>query len=70
MSTVMIQCPNTGLSVSTAIEIEQSVFRQLPKVAARLHCPACGQEHVWMTSTAWLSGGPRLVETARETAAA
>ena len=63
MSTVMIKCPNTGLSVSTAIETEPSVFRQLPKVASRMLCPACGREHVWMTSSAWLAGGPRLVET-------
>ena len=70
MSTVMIKCPNTGLAVSTAIETDRSVFRRLPKVASRMHCPACGQEHVWLTSSAWLSNGPRLVETAPETAAA
>jgi predicted RNA-binding Zn-ribbon protein involved in translation (DUF1610 family) len=62
MSSVMIKCPNIGLSVSTAIETEPSVFRHLPKVASRMTCPACGQEHVWMTSSAWLSGEPRLVE--------
>ena len=27
-------------------------------------CPACGQEHVWQTSAAWLSGAPRLVDKA------
>ena len=70
MSTVMIKCPNTGLAVSTAIETEQSVFRRLPRVASRMHCPACGQEHVWLTSSAWLSGGPRLIETRKEPAAA
>ena len=65
MSTVMIKCPNTGLPVSTAIETEPSVFRRLPKIASRMLCPACGQEHVWMTSSAWLAGEPRLVEQAR-----
>lgn len=65
MSTVMIKCPNTGLSVSTAIETELSVFRQLPKVASRMLCPACGKEHIWMTSSAWLAGAPRLVERVR-----
>ena len=72
MSTVMIKCPNTGLSVSTAIETEPSVFRQLPKVASRMLCPACGHEHTWWTSSAWLAGAPRLVETKRpvKTAAA
>jgi predicted RNA-binding Zn-ribbon protein involved in translation (DUF1610 family) len=62
MSSVMIKCPKTGGSVSTQIEVEPSVFRRLPKIASQMHCPACGQEHVWMTSSAWLSGEPRLVE--------
>jgi hypothetical protein len=62
MSSVMIRCPITGDSVSTEIETEPTVFRKLPNVAARMRCPACGEEHVWMTSSAWLSTGPRLVE--------
>jgi predicted RNA-binding Zn-ribbon protein involved in translation (DUF1610 family) len=61
MSSVMITCPNTGRSVSTAIEIEPNVFRKLPKVDAHMLCPACGQEHVWTVSSAWLSNEPRLV---------
>jgi hypothetical protein len=62
MSSVMIKCPNTGRSVSTAIETEPNVFRRLPKVASRMLCPACGQEHVWMTSSVWLAGEPELAE--------
>lgn len=69
MSMVMIKCPNTGLSVSTAIETEPSVFRQLPKIASCMYCPACGREHVWSTSSAWLAGVPRLVETTKTAAA-
>jgi hypothetical protein len=65
MSTVMIRCPNTGLPVSTAIETEPSVFRLLPKIYARMHCPACGQEHTWAVSSAWLANEPRLVEMGR-----
>jgi predicted RNA-binding Zn-ribbon protein involved in translation (DUF1610 family) len=60
MSSVMIRCPNTGEPVSTAIETEPTVFRKLPKISARMHCPACGQEHVWSTSSAWLSGEPKI----------
>ncbi len=72
MSAVMINCPNTGREVSTAIETEASVFHRLPKVRATMFCPACGQEHVWVTSSAWLADEPRLVEPARrrKTAAA
>jgi hypothetical protein len=57
----MIRCPATGRAVSTAIETEPSVFRKLPKVLARMHCPACGQNHMWTVSSAWLAGEPRLV---------
>lgn len=70
MSSVMIRCPNIGLPVSTAIETEPSVFRNLPKISARMFCPACGQEHVWSVSSAWLANGPRLVETGRPTGTA
>jgi hypothetical protein len=49
--------------VTTAIETEASVFRRLPNVAARMTCPACGQEHVWTPDSAWLAGHPRLVAT-------
>jgi len=65
MSLVMIRCPTTGRAVSTAIETEPSVFRKLPKDAARMHCPACGQDHVWTVSSAWLAGEPRLVVQAQ-----
>jgi predicted RNA-binding Zn-ribbon protein involved in translation (DUF1610 family) len=66
INSVMITCPKTGRAVSTAIEVESSVFRKLPKVAARMHCPACGEEHVWSTSSAWVSGEPRLVQKSTE----
>jgi hypothetical protein len=61
MSSVMIKCPDTGRAVSTEIETEPSVFRRLPKVTARMLCPACGREHIFMTSSAWLAGEPRIV---------
>jgi hypothetical protein len=63
MSAVMIRCPATGHAVSTAIEVEPAVFRKLPKVASRMQCSACGREHDWTTSSAWLSGEPRAVES-------
>jgi len=58
MSSVMIRCPNTGEAVSTAIETEPNVFRRLPKVAALMRCPACGEEHAWTTGSAWLGNDP------------
>jgi predicted RNA-binding Zn-ribbon protein involved in translation (DUF1610 family) len=62
MSAVMITCPQTGRAVSTEIETEAAVLRKLPSLAGRMICPACGKEHVWRTSAAWLAGEPHLVE--------
>jgi hypothetical protein len=65
MSSVMIRCPNTGLAVSTQIEMESAVFRKLAKMAARMTCAACGQEHVWMTSAGWLDDEDKPIEENR-----
>jgi hypothetical protein len=65
MSTVMIRCPVTGRSVSTAIETEPATFRNLPTVAGSMHCPACERDHTWTISSAWLAGEPRLVTSAQ-----
>jgi hypothetical protein len=37
----------------------------LPKVTAHMRCPACGRDHEWTVSSAWLSGEPRLVAQSR-----
>jgi len=67
MSSVMILCPRTGRVVSTAIEVESTVFRTLPKIAARMYCSACGEEHIWSTGAAWLSDEPHVVEKVSKT---
>ena len=58
MGTVTIRCPRTGQAVSTGIETELSVLRQLPAVEARHRCPVCGEVHGWTVDTAWLSDAP------------
>jgi len=58
MSSVMINCPTTGRAVSTAVEMEPSVFNRLPNIVGRMRCPACGQEHVWAVRSAWLTDAP------------
>ncbi|HVZ54921.1 MAG TPA: hypothetical protein VG986_23350 [Pseudolabrys sp.] len=70
MSSVMIRCPNTGESVSTGIETEANVFRRLPKVPARMRCPACGEEHDWSVSSAWLAKDAPKPDRLRPTQAA
>ena len=69
MGLVMIKCPNTGGTVSTGIETEPVVFRKLPRISSRMLCPACGEEHAWLVSSAWLEGEPRLVERSKVAAA-
>jgi hypothetical protein len=69
MSTVMIRCPVTGGAVSTAIETDPATFRKLPAVAGRMHCPACGQDHGWTISSAWLAREPRRGASAKIEAA-
>ena len=63
MSAVMIKCPNTGRAVSTQIETEPSVFRELPYVKSRTRCPICGEEHEWTPLEAWLADAPVLQST-------
>ena len=64
MSSVMINCPTTGHAVSTAVEMEPSVFNRLPNLAGRMRCPACGQEHVWAVRSAWLTDVPSVARSA------
>ena len=46
------------------------MFRKLPKISARMLCPACGQEHDWSIGSAWLANEPRLVRPESKTEAA
>ena len=62
MSNIMIRCPQTGEDVSTGIATNAATFDQLPDVAARLLCPACGKEHMWKRDAAWLDGSAGLVQ--------
>jgi hypothetical protein len=64
MSSVMINCPTTGDAVSTAVEMELSVFNRLHDLAGRMHCPACGQEHMWALRSAWLTDAPSVAARA------
>ena len=65
MSAVMVMCPDTGRPVSTQIETEPGELRKLSQLAGRMRCPACGKEHIWLASAAWLAGEPHLVAAAQ-----
>jgi hypothetical protein len=55
MSAIMIKCPNTDRDVFTGIEIDFVSFNRLPNVLSHSYCPACGREHHWRRSEAWLA---------------
>jgi hypothetical protein len=56
MSVITVQCPRTGLGISTGIETDSDSFDQLPDdVLAQTHCPHCGLRHAWWKREAWLS---------------
>jgi hypothetical protein len=55
MGVVMIKCPTTGRAVSTGIEVDADTFANLPDVSSRLGCSACGTQHSWSKSEAWLA---------------
>ena len=54
MSIIMIRCPNTGEEISTGIETDTRGFSQLPNILTHSPCSACGLEHPWWKSEAWL----------------
>jgi hypothetical protein len=55
MAMVMISCPNTGRDVATGIETDPCSFEAFG-TAAPLRCPACGRDHAWSKTNAWLAG--------------
>lgn len=57
MSIIMIRCPNTGAEISTGIETDARAFSQLPNILTHSPCSACGLEHPWCKSQAWLDDG-------------
>jgi hypothetical protein len=52
---IMIDCPSTGLAVSTGIETFS--IEPLPTVTASTECPVCGRVHKWTKNDAWLAEG-------------
>jgi len=56
MPTIVVRCPVCRNEVTTGIDIEVSIFINLPKRAFAMKCCACQMDVVWMKSMA------RLVE--------
>jgi hypothetical protein len=50
----MIICPVTGKAVSTGIDTEIATLEQAYPFQSSVLCPACGAEHSWTRSDAWI----------------
>jgi hypothetical protein len=59
MSVLMFRCPNTGIELSTGIEMDAATFRQLPDIRSYTRCPVCSLGHIWSTRAAWLDNPPQ-----------
>jgi len=52
---LMIACPTTGDAVPVAAEIERKSLARLPSVnSMNSPCVACGEQHVWRMTDAWI----------------
>jgi hypothetical protein len=54
LANIFINCPTTGIPVTTGLTTRWVVFHSLPSVAVPLRCPACGQMHRWKPQDAWI----------------
>jgi len=60
MPMLMIKCPSTGKHVPTGNFMDAAAFQDPTNVFFRdyVHCPHCGQTHIWDKADAWLFGDP------------
>jgi hypothetical protein len=54
MGCVMIRCPVTGTAVSTGIDTDLATLQEALPFRSVAHCAACGGEHQWSRSDAWI----------------
>ena len=69
MGAVMIRCPRTGTNVSTGLEMDKGTWDALPVVTSKMHCPACGAEHVWSKIHATFAASAEVLPAAELTSA-
>ncbi len=62
MCMITTRCPQTWREIATGIDTDADTFKKLPDVPAKLLCPACGEQHVWRKSEAWLAPEPLWAE--------
>jgi hypothetical protein len=60
MGSLMIRCPQTGLSIFTGIETDQISLDKTPDVPTHTRCSVCGREHMWWKRETWLTDAPPM----------
>jgi hypothetical protein len=61
MAMLMVLCPYTAKEISTGIETEADVLKQLPRVQAAVLCPVCNEKHFWTCDDAMLAEAATLL---------
>jgi hypothetical protein len=54
MHEIMITCPETGKAISTGVFSDSKSLALTPFFVSHVQCPACGGQHSWSKSDAWL----------------
>ena len=54
MLQIVIACTRNGQFVPTGIETDVDTFIALPEALSLTRCPACGGNHYWTKSQAWI----------------
>jgi hypothetical protein len=56
MAALVLNCPTTGLMVSTGLAINRADFEFCRRtLVGRAPCPHCGEDHFWTKNDAWIA---------------
>jgi predicted RNA-binding Zn-ribbon protein involved in translation (DUF1610 family) len=55
MEKLIFACPNTGQKVDVGVRSEIGTLLRIRTKKVRAECPACGQQHEWSVSEAFLA---------------
>jgi hypothetical protein len=56
MPKIITDCPVTGRTIDTGIDIDEGSFARLPAFVGKVFCPHCGTEHAWNEEKARVAG--------------
>ena len=62
MTVLKVRCPQTGVEISTGIDVDAESFASLPDKLPLSDCPVCGLDHVWLKCDARFVDDPSRTE--------